>query len=526
MQDANRAGVAASAPETGARRMPQPRSSSRTTLFRLVLLAFLGSVLYAVGRRSAGDAAPEESCVARRPEPASPREGLDEPVLAQARRPTRRRRFATSVAFATLFFAGAALSAGAGDALVGAMEPDTNETTTGTTTTEPIPPQEEPQPAPPAAEEPAAGEPAPDQPASEQPPAEAPPAAEDPAAPSGPPASEDPAAPGADPGLPESSAGEPPAGESPAAPPADPSAPQDGGRSEPANGAAPEAEAPAGPPLVEPHDHEDDEPTRDVDPEAEADGTFATIWLHRTLADPTPPAKRLAPAFAKTLRSEAARAGVRWSSLLGAVRADGNTGRSPATRAQLRELARRLAGHMKDGEWQAFLALRGRTAYADRAQALARYNRAVGLRALVVGFDASKERLADLVLSDSRLDIYGGGRTDIASGKTDVRILVLLRYLAEAHGQVTVSSLTSGHGLYARPGIVSAHVYGLAVDISALGGRPILGNSQPGGVTEHGVRNILLLPTELRPQQLISLLGLGGPSFPMSNHHDHIHVGY
>ena len=29
------------------------------------------------------------------------------------------------------------------------------------------------------------------------------------------------------------------------------------------------------------------------------------------------------------------------------------------------------------------------------------------------------------------------------------------------------------------------------------------------------VRNMLLLPAELRPNQLISLLGLGGPSFPM-----------
>jgi hypothetical protein len=25
---------------------------------------------------------------------------------------------------------------------------------------------------------------------------------------------------------------------------------------------------------------------------------------------------------------------------------------------------------------------------------------------------------------------------------------------------------------------------------------------------------------------VISLLGLGGPSFPMANHFDHIHVGY
>ena len=24
----------------------------------------------------------------------------------------------------------------------------------------------------------------------------------------------------------------------------------------------------------------------------------------------------------------------------------------------------------------------------------------------------------------------------------------------------------------------------------------------------------------------ISLLGLGGPSFPLANHYDHIHIGY
>jgi hypothetical protein len=130
------------------------------------------------------------------------------------------------------------------------------------------------------------------------------------------------------------------------------------------------------------------------------------------------------------------------------------------------------------------------------------------------------------VLADKRLDVYQGGRSDIEAGRIDVRILVLLRYLAEAHGQVTVSSLHSGHRLYARPGVVSAHIYGLAVDVSMLDHKSILGNSAPGGLTEEAVRNILLLPAELRPQQVISLLGMGGPSFPLANHDDHIHVGY
>jgi hypothetical protein len=99
-------------------------------------------------------------------------------------------------------------------------------------------------------------------------------------------------------------------------------------------------------------------------------------------------------------------------------------------------------------------------------------------------------------------------------------------YLAEAHGQVTVSSLETGHRLYSRPGVVSAHVYGLAVDISGLGNEPIVGNQEPGGLTHKAVRRILSLPAELEPRQVISLLGLGGPSFPLGDHGDHIHVGY
>jgi hypothetical protein len=115
---------------------------------------------------------------------------------------------------------------------------------------------------------------------------------------------------------------------------------------------------------------------------------------------------------------------------------------------------------------------------------------------------------------------------DIEQGKIDVRILVLMLYMAEAHGQMAVSSLETGHRLYSRPGVVSAHIYGLAVDIAGLANRPIYGNQEPGGLTEKAVRNILRLPAEVQPQQVISLLGLGGPSFPLGDHGDHIHVGY
>ena len=111
-------------------------------------------------------------------------------------------------------------------------------------------------------------------------------------------------------------------------------------------------------------------------------------------------------------------------------------------------------------------------------------------------------------------------------GRIDVRVLVLIGYLSERHGSITVSSLFSGHRTFARPGVVSAHVYGHAVDIAAVGGTPIAGHQQPGGLTEAAVRSVLLLPGELQPQQVISLLGLGGPSFPLRDHGDHIHVGF
>jgi hypothetical protein len=261
-------------------------------------------------------------------------------------------------------------------------------------------------------------------------------------------------------------------------------------------------------------------------PEIEGNGT-PIVWLNRALPDPTPPARRLAPAFASSLASTAKSGGVDWAFMLGVLRADGETGTTPATPAALSSLAGRLSslGAAKD-EWTAALALDGNPAFADRALALARYDRAVGLWALVHGLEAAKSQLTQSVLSDPAISINAGGRADLAAGRVDVRVVALIAYLRESFGEVTVSCLVSGHRLYARPGVVSAHIYGRAVDIADLGSSPILGNQAPGGLTEHAVRAILLLPSELQPRQVISLLGLGGPSFPLADHFDHIHVGY
>ncbi len=137
-----------------------------------------------------------------------------------------------------------------------------------------------------------------------------------------------------------------------------------------------------------------------------------------------------------------------------------------------------------------------------------------------------REELAERVLSDLRIEIYPGGRDDIAAGRVDPRVLAVVAYLAETFGQVAVSSLVTGHREYARPGVVSAHVFGEAVDIVRLGTVPILGHQEPGGITEDAVVSLLRLPSDMQPRQVISLLGLGGASFPLADHDDHIHVGF
>jgi hypothetical protein len=262
-------------------------------------------------------------------------------------------------------------------------------------------------------------------------------------------------------------------------------------------------------------------------PELEGPAEAATIWLNSPLPDPTPPALRLSPKFAANLKVAAKGAGVDWAVLLGVLRARGASGKFPADRATLAKLAGRLGSHgPTKGDWATIVAYAGDTRFADRAAALARYDRAVGLTALVKGLEFAKPRIAARLLSDRMVSIYGAGRNDIVADKVDVRVLAMIAYLRETFGQVTVSSLISGHRLYARPGVVSAHIPGRAVDIAALGGVSIRGNQQPGGLTERAVREILFAPAEVMPRQVISLLGMGGPSFPMGDHYDHIHLGW
>jgi hypothetical protein len=251
-------------------------------------------------------------------------------------------------------------------------------------------------------------------------------------------------------------------------------------------------------------------------------------WIDQPLPDPTPPSMRLSVEFARELRAVSSSKGLDWAFLLAVLRSERLGGSGQVTSSVLHREAAALGPlHTGVGDRKAALAYRHDRAFAQRVLVLERYYKAIGVKSLVAGLAASRDRLAAKVLSDPRIDIYPGGREDISSGRVDVRVVAMIAYLAESFGDVRVSCLITGHRLYARPGVISAHIYGRAVDIGALDDVSIYGHQlQRGSVTERATRQILLLPAEMMPKQVISLLGLGGPSFPLADHADHIHIGY
>jgi hypothetical protein len=138
----------------------------------------------------------------------------------------------------------------------------------------------------------------------------------------------------------------------------------------------------------------------------------------------------------------------------------------------------------------------------------------------------SKAALMQRTLADPKLSIYSCGRQDIQTGQIDRRILAVMEYLVARGYRLTITSLKCGHSYLTASGNVSAHSYGSAVDIAAVNGIPITGHQGPGSITEAVIKDLLLLQGAMRPAQIISLMDLGPPTFILSDHYDHIHVGY
>jgi murein DD-endopeptidase MepM/ murein hydrolase activator NlpD len=138
-----------------------------------------------------------------------------------------------------------------------------------------------------------------------------------------------------------------------------------------------------------------------------------------------------------------------------------------------------------------------------------------------------KEALEQRVLHDKNLSIYSCGRSDIASGRIDRRVLALLEYLVSKGFRLTISSLECGHGTLTTSGNVSEHSTGDAVDIASIDGVPVTGHQGPGTLADALIKTVLRLQGTMHPHQVISLEDLPGEtSFAMADHYDHVHIGY
>jgi hypothetical protein len=140
----------------------------------------------------------------------------------------------------------------------------------------------------------------------------------------------------------------------------------------------------------------------------------------------------------------------------------------------------------------------------------------------------SQDQLEAQVLNDPRIEIYDCGRRDVLTGQINRRVLATLKYLTSSGLKPTISSLRCGHSYLTKAGGVSHHSSGNAVDIAAVNGIPILGHQGAGSITEITIRRLLTLQGSMRPAQIISLMPFAGATntLVMSDHHDHIHVGW
>jgi Transglycosylase SLT domain/Peptidase family M23 len=139
----------------------------------------------------------------------------------------------------------------------------------------------------------------------------------------------------------------------------------------------------------------------------------------------------------------------------------------------------------------------------------------------------SKEALQRRVLADRQIELPDCDRIEIRGGQVDRRVLATLAYLSEQGFRLTITSMLCGrYGSITTSGNISNHSFGGAVDIAMINGIPVLGNQGPGTLTHELLKAVLRLQGTMVPDELISLEELGGPSFAMGDHADHVHIGW
>jgi len=141
----------------------------------------------------------------------------------------------------------------------------------------------------------------------------------------------------------------------------------------------------------------------------------------------------------------------------------------------------------------------------------------------------SKSALQRRVLSDPKLSLPECDRQYIAGGAIDRRVLATLSFLSEKGYDLLITSMLCGREVsITTSGYTSNHSSGSAVDIAAINGEVVTPGTQgPGSLTDLVAREVLSLQGTMAPDEVISLMDYPQPAgFAMSDHGDHLHVGF
>jgi hypothetical protein len=137
-------------------------------------------------------------------------------------------------------------------------------------------------------------------------------------------------------------------------------------------------------------------------------------------------------------------------------------------------------------------------------------------------------QLQQQVLADPSIDIYPCGRSDIAAGLIDRRVLAALELLAASGLKPGVSALRCGASPAGPTGEQSENASGNGVDISSINAIPVTGHQGAGSITDLMIRRLLTLQGSYRPSQIVSLMRYPGAddTFALPDHADRVHVGF
>jgi hypothetical protein len=115
-------------------------------------------------------------------------------------------------------------------------------------------------------------------------------------------------------------------------------------------------------------------------------------------------------------------------------------------------------------------------------------------------------------------------KTDLASGRLDLRVQSLLAVLAEHH-TIRLSCLRTGHSRFVKGTTrVSNHTVWRAVDIDRVDGQPVGRHSRASRRLALWLDGLL---GPLRPSEIGSPFAIGRrPYFTDEGHRDHLHIGY